>query len=105
MPKFFCYVCEEISDQRKCPAHRGKKKDTRNKKYVSYAQRKYRKTAVDNYIKIYGYVCQGYRKPPHTSYDLTADHIVATARGGDDFGSLQIYCRSCNSSKQASKII
>ena len=105
MPKFFCYVCEEISDQRKCPAHRGKKKDTRRKKSVSYAQRKYRKTAVDNYKKIYGNVCQGYRRKAHPSNDLTADHIVATARGGDEFGSLQIYCRSCNSSKQASKIV
>ena len=105
MPKFFCYNCGAISDQRKCPVHRVKRKDTRRKKTVSYAQRKYRKDAVEAYIKIYGYVCQGYRREPHPSTDLTADHIVATANGGDEFGQLQIYCRSCNSTKQASTYI
>ena len=102
MPKYFCYVCEAVSDQRKCPAHRIKKKDTRRKKSVSYAQRMYRKKAVDNHRAQYGNLCVGYRRQPHYATDLTADHIIATGIGGDEFGKLQIYCRSCNSSKQKS---
>ena len=107
MPKFFCTVCEAVSDQRKCPEHRNirKKYVRKNKPTVTYAQRKYRKNAVEAYKKIYGNVCQGYRRQPHPSNDLTADHIIATANGGDEFGQLQIYCRSCNSSKQASSIL
>ena len=101
MPKFFCTVCDVVSDQRRCPAHRVIRKDTRRKKTVSYAQRMYRKKAVEAYKKIYGNVCQGYRRAPHPSNDLTADHIMPTSRGGDEFGELQIYCRSCNSSKNA----
>ena len=103
MPKFFCTICEAVSDQRRCEQHRNirKKYVRKNKPTVSYAQQQYRKNAVNTYIQIYGYVCQGYRRPPHPSTDLTADHIVPTSRGGDEFGQLQIYCRSCNSSKNA----
>ena len=106
MPKYFCSVCEAVSDQRKCPVHRNirKKYVRKNKPTVTYAQRKYRKEAVEAYKKIYGNVCSGYKRQPHYATDLTADHIIPTSKGGDEFGQLQIYCRSCNSSKNASII-
>jgi 5-methylcytosine-specific restriction endonuclease McrA len=33
--------------------------------------------------------------------NLTADHIVPIARGGDPLGPLRILCRSCNSRRGA----
>jgi 5-methylcytosine-specific restriction endonuclease McrA len=101
VPKFFCYDCGKVSDQRKCPQHRIKKKYYKKPKTVTYAQRKYRKEAVQRHIDQYGYVCSGYKRKPHFSTDLTADHPIPTSKGGDDYQTLEIYCRSCNSSKQA----
>jgi len=36
--------------------------------------------------------------------DLTADHIVAIANGGDPDGPLQTLCRSCNSRKRQAEL-
>ena len=101
MPQHFCYDCGKVSDQRKCPEHRIQKKYKKKQKSVSYAQRKYRRQAVDNHIKQYGNICFGYKRRPHFSTDLTADHPMPTSKGGNEYQKLDVYCRSCNSSKQA----
>ena len=62
------------------------------------------KKTVEAYRKIYGNVCSGYKRQPHYATDLTADHINPTSQGGDEFGQLQVLCRSCNSSKNKSII-
>ena len=56
---------------------------------------------IEKHIDQYGYVCSGYKRKPHFSTDLTADHPIPTSKGGDDYQTLEIFCRSCNSSKQA----
>nr|WP_241896032.1 MULTISPECIES: HNH endonuclease [Rhodococcus] len=43
--------------------------------------------------------CPGYLRAPHSSSDLTADHIVDIQHGGSPTGPLQVLCRSCNSRK------
>ncbi len=100
MPKFFCSVCGQVSQQRKCEIHRNiiKKRKPRS---ITYRQRKYRKDTVERYIELNGYVCGGYNRSPHIAIDLTADHPMPTSKGGDPYQDLIVLCRSCNSSKQA----
>ena len=100
MPKFFCLDCGKVSQQRRCEIHRNiiKKRKPRS---ITYRQRKYRKDAVNRHIALNGYICSGYRRRPHFATDLTADHPMPTSKGGDQYQDLVVYCRSCNSSKQA----
>lgn len=49
-----------------------------------------------------GWVCPGWRRDAHPAQDLTADHADPLALGGPQGGALEVLCRSCNSSKQAS---
>ena len=48
-----------------------------------------------------GYICSGWKRPPHFATDLTADHPLPTSKGGNEYQELVVYCRSCNSSKQS----
>jgi 5-methylcytosine-specific restriction protein A len=62
-----------------------------------------RRQAVLDHLEAYGAVCPGWRVQMHevSPAQLTADHIVPIAAGGDPHGPLQILCRSCNSRKGA----
>lgn len=46
-------------------------------------------------------VCPGWDRPAHPSDDLTADHVLPRARGGEQGGPLRVLCRPCNSARQA----
>lgn len=63
------------------------------------AVRRQRKAAVDAWVQAHGWVCPGWRRDPHPSTDLTADHVVAVASGGNPLGPFAVLCRSCNSRK------
>ena len=52
-------------------------------------------------IQMNGYICSGWKRPPHFATDLTADHPLPTSKGGNEYQELVVYCRSCNSSKQS----
>jgi 5-methylcytosine-specific restriction enzyme A len=41
------------------------------------------------------------RRGAHPSADLTADHVVEVAAGGDPRGLLVVRCRSCNAARSA----
>lgn len=46
------------------------------------------------------YQCKGCGKP-HAETNLTIDHIIALARGGqNDISNLQTLCRTCNQQKK-----
>ncbi len=60
------------------------------------------KRVVDDWVAEHGHVCPGWRRPPHRSADLTADHIIPVVRGGtNDPSNYRVLCRSCNSSRGA----
>jgi len=65
----------------------------------SSAERARRKAHVDGWRDQYGDWCPGYLVPGHPASDLTADHVVAVALGGDPQGELGVLCRSCNGRK------
>lgn len=64
----------------------------------SHAERKRRAQAVADWIAAHGPLCPGFRRPPHPSHDLTADHVVPQSLGGLD-GPLQVLCRRCNTAR------
>lgn len=76
------------------------------KRIRNYKEQRMRKDAVNAWVARHGYVCPGYGVPSHTSYDLTYDHTIPVARGwgrgvGGGTPTHTVYCRSCNSRKNA----
>jgi 5-methylcytosine-specific restriction enzyme A len=64
-----------------------------------HAERQRRARAVTAHVATFGYVCPGWRRPPHPSTDLTADHVYPVALGGPERGPLRVVCRKCNSAR------
>lgn len=98
-PKPACPVCRRVG----CvdPAHRPKVdwRKQRERRPVRTDARN--KAAVQAWVEVHGYVCPGYKCPPHESDDLTADHVVPLFLGGDPNGELRVLCRGCNSRRGA----
>lgn len=73
-----------------------------NRAYDTPEWRRRRAAAIRAHVAAHGWVCPGYRRPPHPSRDLTVDHPVALAAGGSLLEQgLEVLCRSCNSVKGA----
>lgn len=62
-----------------------------------HAERQRRAAAVDLHRRRHGDWCAGYKRSPHQSRDLTAEHSDALGDGGALSQSLSVLCRSCNS--------
>ena len=103
-----CLDCGALSTGTRCPEHRRQtarvydrgKRAARPER--TPAERARRATTVRDWIRSHGHVCPGWRCDPHESHDLTADHVVPVAAGGDEAGELAVLCRVCNGRKQAS---
>jgi 5-methylcytosine-specific restriction endonuclease McrA len=72
-----------------------------NKAYDTPQWRRLSAAAISEHVRGNGWVCPGYRRAPHPSRDLTADHVVALANGGPVAGEVVVRCRSCNSRRGA----
>lgn len=70
---------------------------------LTYAERARRRAAVDAHVAACGHVCPGWRRRPHPSTDLTADHITPLSAGGREDGPLRVLCRSCNSRRRGGR--
>lgn len=87
----YCPACEKKANA----AHQ-------NPAYADPRYRAMRARAIAEHIRVYGPMCPGYgTQGPHPSNDLTYDHSVALANGGDILGPGVVRCRSCNSAKGA----
>lgn len=64
-----------------------------------WSERLRRQATVRAHVRVYGWVCPGWSRPPHPARDLTADHVIPVHTGGDPRGVLAVLCRSCNGSK------
>ncbi|RVW03018.1 hypothetical protein EGT50_09930 [Rhodococcus xishaensis] len=62
-----------------------------------WQERQRRARAVRDHVAQHGNWCPGVGRPPHAAADLTANHVVPIARGGDPRGPLTVVCRPCNS--------
>lgn len=106
MPLKPCLDCGVLSTKSRCPRHRRAQEAGRAQRPTNLtrdaAERKRRALAVARHRAAYGDWCPGYGVPAHPSSDLTADHVVSVARGGDARGPLQVLCRRCNGRKSDS---
>lgn len=96
--------CPTISDRTVCPEHaREQNRHVARTKPTAvtrdWTERRRRAAAVTEHRRRHGSWCPGWQRPAHAALDLTADHVVAVAAGGDPRGELIVRCRSCNSAK------
>ncbi|MDJ0489146.1 HNH endonuclease [Rhodococcus qingshengii] len=96
--------CAHMQAEAQCPEHRAERDryqraTTPTKVTRDHAERQRRAQAVNEHRAMQGDWCPGYLRAPHSSSDLTADHIVDIQHGGSPTGPLQVLCRSCNSRK------
>ncbi|MBN1629925.1 MAG: HNH endonuclease [Thermoleophilia bacterium] len=100
-PKSPCPVCRRVDCNN--PTHRRSRVDDwrerRRRRPYNHAERKLKEETVAAWVGVHGWVCPGYRRDPHPSMDLTADHIIPIVAGGDPLGPMQVLCRSCNARK------
>ena len=96
MPPRPCLDCGRLTPTSPCPTctqQRNAKRNARREWYGGdWARRSHaiRKAWVDEH----GWICPGYRIPPHPSTDLTVDHVDPR-----NPTVLAVLCRSCNASK------
>lgn len=93
MPWKPCIECGTPTPDPRCPKHRLPPTNTR-------AETNRRAEVVGTWLRTYGPVCPGWRRPLHTvtASNLTADHIIPIAEGGLN-GPLRVLCRACNSAR------
>lgn len=100
-----CLDCGRLSDQARCRTHRRAHERNRTQRPTNLtrdtAERKRRADTVTQHRQAVGNWCPGFGVPAHQSSDLTADHVISVARGGDPRGELQVLCRACNGRKAA----
>lgn len=100
LPKGACPVCRRVG----CTVHPRRVPGRTWHGQTEYrplvpGERKAKRRAVEEWVEGHGWVCPGYEREPHESHDLTADHVIPKASGGDPLGPYQVLCRSCNSRK------
>jgi 5-methylcytosine-specific restriction enzyme A len=96
--------CGQLTSKSRCPACARVQERQRAQRPTNLtrdtAERRRRAAAVAAHRAQFGDLCPGWgRQGPHPSTDLTADHVVAVAAGGDPHGELEVRCRSCNGRK------
>ena len=104
-----CLDCGKPSPGNRCPQHQAQREAARPERPTSQdrddAERARRAAAVAAHRRTYGEWCPGWRAraahPVYAPNDLTADHEVAVAAGGDPHGRLVVRCRVCNGAKGA----
>lgn len=95
--------CPNIATYRgRCPRHareyNARLDNSTPTKVAARRERKVRRRVVERWVKTHGYICPGYKRQPHASHDLTAEHIVPVADGGSTSAdNMTVLCRSCNS--------
>jgi HNH endonuclease len=77
----------------------GFRKAPRAATYDLAAWRRLSKRLRAEHVGMHGWVCPGWKREPHPSRDLTADHIRQLVDGGNplDPANVRILCRACNS--------
>lgn len=110
MPARQCLTCRQLTSR---PSKRGLCPECQQayeaarparRVYDDPRWRRLSSAAVRRHVRLHGWVCPGYEVPRHPSTDLTADHPVALATGGEAYpklAALPVLCRACNGRKAA----
>lgn len=95
--------CGALSNQSRCPRHRGHLTQAKRKRRPYTAgERDRRAAAVATWRERHGDWCPGWQATPHPATadnPLTADHPNPVAQGGSETAPLSVLCRRCNGRK------
>jgi hypothetical protein len=105
--RYFC--CNGCGHPYPAPRGRGRcpacaktyERDKSRRRRRTPKERQRRQDLIAAHVRVHGWTCPGFEREPHPSTDLTADHLMPVARGGNEEGELRVLCRSCNSSRGA----
>lgn len=109
MAKRPCLDCGALTARGpRCPTHarpveRARTQAKRVRRPHLAAEDRRRADVVAAWRAVHGDWCPGWKREPHESSDLTADHIESFAVTGREDGPLAVLCRPCNSRKQSSQ--
>lgn len=85
--------CPTLTNGGRCQQHR---RESPTYLERDKTERNRRARTVDDWVAEHGWICPGWKRPPHPSHDLTAAHDIAVVHGGNR-GPITVLCRSCNS--------
>jgi len=102
-----CTVCGVVTSRAgsRCTEHARQSNHSRhNALYSTRAWQRLSARVLRAWRGEHGDWCPGYERPAHHASDLTVDHVMPLAAGGEPFdvASTSVLCRSCNSTKGAS---
>lgn len=102
-----CTVCGVVTSRvgSRCTEHaRQSNRSRHNALYSTRAWQRLSARVLRAWRGEHGSWCPGYGRDAHAAADLTVDHVVPLAAGGEPFDSANcsVLCRSCNSKKGAS---
>lgn len=107
MPPRRCLTCRKpTSYGSRCPtceALANRIRGSSTMRGYNYRWRKQARAAVQAWIVDHGWLCPGYGRAPHvvSEGDLTGDHAVPLAAGGDPLPVvIPVLCRGCNARKR-----
>ena len=100
-----CLDCGKPARGNRCELHRRSQRDAMNRPTAAArgydsAWRKVVREVVTNHVLTHGWTCPGYGRAPHPATDLSGDHVISLADGGQSTAAnVRILCRQCNSRK------
>jgi 5-methylcytosine-specific restriction endonuclease McrA len=94
-----CPVCRHLPP---CPHGRRVRPPEQRRGRGTYAWQKLSKQVLADWRRVHGDWCPGWGRASHYTRNLTVDHVLPLARGGDlTAGPLAVLCARCNARKGA----
>lgn len=98
-----CLDCGTLSEGSRCPEHQSEQERLRGSataRGYDYRWQRLMAEVKEEHVRLHGWTCPGWQRPPHPAADLTGDHRVPLSAGGKSVReNVIILCRSCNSAK------
>lgn len=99
-----CLVCGTPTDGPRCPSHRPRPQSRVAGNPYDRRHRRLTEATVSNWVACHGWVCPGYRCPPHPvdPGGLEGEHIIPRSLRPDlayNPSNYSVLCRPCNGRK------
>ncbi len=103
-----CLVCGTPSEGSRCRVHQLRPQPRTTHRPYDRLHNRLKKITVERWVARYGWVCPGYRCPPHPVRPggLEGEHIIPRSVRPDlarELGNYSVLCRVCNA-RQSDRI-
>lgn len=107
--------CPELTLGSRCEVHKrearrdeDQRRGTRTARGLDSAWVRLRDRAVREHVRVHGWMCPGWKRPPHPvgPGQLTGDHIIPRAVAPElrlERSNVAVLCLACNSAKGATQ--